>query len=303
MLKAIAARTGGRGGTPSGSGSAPHRGGAAAAAARGPPGAADTDGPRPYEAHGMTHVKWLGVPSRAGRVQLSVDELGHECVLKLEDNPATAEYQVEVMKAFGSGSEHVVMLQHYYPASAADPRACLQLALLPHDLERHIKSVGTVMGGLRRDIARSLLEALAYIHGVRTAAFPRGIVHGDIKPLNVMMDAGFRVRLIDFDEARGVGTSVAVPRPPGVTLEYTSPEMYRARVGDFCEPVLLATEAHDIACAGLVLWKLLDATHRPAFETEEEAIAALGGTGDVVDVERIDTGVYIFYARVAAGLR
>ena len=141
------------------------------------------------------------------------------------------------------------------------------------------------------------LEAYGY------AELPPHPLWGACNAQHVLFDGDDVTGLIDFDEARGVGTSVAVPHPPGVTLEYTSPEMYRARVGDFCEPVLLATEAHDIACAGLVLWKLLDATHRPAFETEEEAIAALGGTGDVVDVERIDTGVYIFYARVAAGLR
>jgi serine/threonine protein kinase len=260
---------------------------------------AELRGPRPYEANGMKHVKWLGAAERVGRVQLSVDtQLERQCVLKLEDNPRVAEHQVEVMKALAGGDLHVVKLLHYYPGSDADSRSCLKFDPLLHDLDKFIESVGEVQPGARIDIARSLLEALHYIHEVRSPAFPRGIMHGDVKPQNVMLDVGNRVRLIDFDEARGVGASVTVPRKPGVTVEYTSPEMFRARAADFCEPVLTASEAHDIACAGLVLWKLIDRKHRAAFETKEEAIAALSGLDDViVDVKRIDTGACVLYLK------
>jgi serine/threonine protein kinase len=60
--------------------------------------------------------------------------------------------------------------------------------------------------GLVRDVVR----ALVYAHS-------RGLVHGDIKPRNVLLDAGGRARLIDFGLACDVGS---IRRAGGGTPAY-----------------------------------------------------------------------------------
>lgn len=68
--------------------------------------------------------------------------------------------------------------------------------------------------------ARELLEALCYLH----SRPPHGILHGDIKPANIMLTPENDIRLIDFNIALFLGEDGAVK--VGYSKGYASPEHY-----------------------------------------------------------------------------
>ncbi len=70
------------------------------------------------------------------------------------------------------------------------------------------------------DAAGRLLDVLSFLHG-------HGLLHGDIKPSNVLVDAAGRVRLIDLGVA-----SAPEDRPEGFTgtLGYAAPELLKGAV-------------------------------------------------------------------------
>lgn len=73
------------------------------------------------------------------------------------------------------------------------------------------------------DLLVALLDAYASIHA-------RGILHGDVHPDNVIVEAGGRVRLIDFDLACVLGAPDEGRRRGGVP-EFMDPELARALLG------------------------------------------------------------------------
>lgn len=68
--------------------------------------------------------------------------------------------------------------------------------------------------------ACQLLEALEYLHGRP----PHGILHGDIKPANIMLQPDGNICLIDFNIALALGEDGAVK--VGFSRGYASPEHY-----------------------------------------------------------------------------
>ncbi|HEU5438476.1 MAG TPA: protein kinase [Ktedonobacterales bacterium] len=97
-----------------------------------------------------------------------------------------------------------------------------------------------------RDITRVVREvggALAYAHG-------QGIVHRDVKPVNVLMDTAGRAVLSDFGIAKVLATSAAITRDgAGVgTPEYMSPEQCRGVGVDY---------RVDIYALGVMLYEML----------------------------------------------
>lgn len=68
--------------------------------------------------------------------------------------------------------------------------------------------------------ACQLLEALCYLH----SRPPHGILHGDIKPANIMLTPQGDIRLIDFNIALALGEEGAVR--VGFSRGYASPEHY-----------------------------------------------------------------------------
>ncbi len=71
--------------------------------------------------------------------------------------------------------------------------------------------------------ACELLEALVYLH----SRPPHGILHGDIKPSNIMLTPEHDIRLIDFNIALALGEEGAVR--VGFSRGYASPEHYGVR--------------------------------------------------------------------------
>lgn len=94
---------------------------------------------------------------------------------------------------------------------------------------------------------RALLDALRFLHG-------RGVVHGDLKPSNLLLRAPGEVVLADFGGAARVDRPVATTRigEAGGTPLYLAPEQFQGAA---------SSEATDLYAAGAILWEA--ATGRP----------------------------------------
>ncbi len=70
--------------------------------------------------------------------------------------------------------------------------------------------------------AKQLLDALCYLHSSMHGSPPRGFVHSDIKPANVMRTTDNKICLIDFNIALALGEENVI----GCSSGYASPEHY-----------------------------------------------------------------------------
>ncbi len=107
-------------------------------------------------------------------------------------------------------------------------------------------------------IGAELLEALAFAHS-------QGIVHRDVKPQNVMLDAEGHVKVMDFGIALLSDTDTLTKDGDVVgTVAYMSPEQAAGhRVGP----------PTDVYSAGMVLYELLAGVHPLRGETPAETLA------------------------------
>ncbi|MFY1697882.1 MULTISPECIES: serine/threonine-protein kinase [unclassified Solwaraspora] len=109
------------------------------------------------------------------------------------------------------------------------------------DLRTRLRRGGPLPPAAAVDVAAQVATALAYLH-------QQGIVHGDVKPANLLVPAdGGRVRLIDFGAARATSVPV-VGRSTLATPEYAAPEI---AAGGASGP------ASDVYALGIVLFELL----------------------------------------------
>jgi len=97
-------------------------------------------------------------------------------------------------------------------------------------------------------LAQELGEGLAYAHKA-------GVIHRDVKPSNVMVDAGGSAKILDFGVARlGDAAGLTQDGAPVGTLNYMSPEQLAGRRVD---------NRSDVFAFGAVLYELL--SFRQAF--------------------------------------
>lgn len=107
-------------------------------------------------------------------------------------------------------------------------------------------------------IALQLCRGLAYMH-------ERGVVHRDIKPQNILITHGDRVRIVDFGIARGPETSeMTAPGWVMGTAQYLAPETVAGEA---------ATTRSDLYSLGVVLYRLF--TGRLPFDGDDPFAVAM----------------------------
>ena len=166
----------------------------------------------------------------------------------------------EYAMRFRTEARSAARLQHPNIVSVYDSDRHQDIAYLVmefvhgEDLKQHIDDgrVFTLEQSLH--MMRDLLAALEYAH-------VRHIIHRDVKPANLLVEANGRVKLTDFGVARmqdsGEGTRTRGSMVG--TLKYMSPEQVQGQLVD---------ARTDIFAAGVVLYQLL--TGRRPFDGESE---------------------------------
>jgi serine/threonine-protein kinase len=183
---------------------------------------------------GMSHV-YRARDTAIGR-QVAIKILTPEAC---QDPEAKARFLQEARMAGNIEHENIIRI-HDYGEEQGRPFIVMEF-LVGEDLRHAIRDnhAGDVANRLR--IALDIARALEYIHSKK-------IIHRDIKPDNVHIDALGKVKLMDFGIAKAEGLHLTRTGFAVGTPYYMSPEQVRG------EP---ATESMDIYAFGILLFELL----------------------------------------------
>jgi eukaryotic-like serine/threonine-protein kinase len=121
----------------------------------------------------------------------------------------------------------------------------LVMEYVPGGTLRRLLDGGALPATVVAMLARALLDALGYVHA-------RGIVHGDVKPSNLLLrrplsDAEAPVVIADFGIAHLAGSALRPDAPAGTPL-YLAPEQFRGAP---------SSPATDLYALGAILRELL----------------------------------------------
>ncbi len=141
-------------------------------------------------------------------------------------------------------------------------------------------------------ITCATLDALATLHELRDERGPLEVVHRDVNPSNLLVDARApsEVTLVDLGLASSRLFSRGAEGLSEGTLGYHAPEMF---TGD--APIDART---DVFCAAIVLWELLAA--RPLFSRSKFAAAREIVETDAPDIREVRSDVSAQLAAVIA---
>jgi len=213
----------------------------------------------------LLHYRLAGIAGRGsmGEVWKAEDtKLGRTVALKFVPGRLAAD--AAALEAFQQEARHAAALNHpnictIHGLEEQDGRRFLVMEYidgrpLSAALERGPLSAQRVV-----DVGIQAAQALAAAHGA-------GVVHRDVKPTNLMLAAGGRVKLTDFGISRAV-RDLALPRgagrhTPTGTPGYMSPEQARGEPGD---------TRSDVFSLGVVLYEV--ATGRLPFRGDSPRAA------------------------------
>ena len=133
--------------------------------------------------------------------------------------------------------------------------------------------------GQRDDISPEILEPLSVIQqfcALLDKLHSKGIIHGDIKPSNLVIDTANNLRFIDFAEARQESEP---PLRRASTTHYVSPSSMKAR-----SPL---TREDDMYAAGVTIWHIYTG-HLPFENIDEDDLDILIADGLRPDLTVID---------------
>jgi serine/threonine-protein kinase len=204
--------------------------------------------PEGLEAMRYELVRELGRGATAA-VYLAADrDLGIEIALKVLHPQLAAPTRAEARRRFFAEAKVAAAIRHPGVIAIYDvdeAARALTMEYVPGGtLRARLREAGHLPAGEIVATARSLLGALGYVHG-------RGIVHGDVKPSNLLLRAPGDVVLADFgaaellDDAR-TGDGPDGERPGGTPL-YLAPEQFQG-----ARPSPLT----DLYAVGTIVWEM-----------------------------------------------
>jgi len=208
---------------------------------------------------------WLGegrfakvYPARNTRPDALIPEIVALKILKpsFTDSPdADRRFRDEAHLMYKIKHAHIVQIYHAGRAKTGEYYLAMRLIQGQNLLE-----LCPLSWDRARLILVSLVDALEYLHN-------QGIVHGDVKPANTMVDELDVAYLVDLGLARVVGydrlQTQTGDRAPG-TLYYMAPELWRGE---------LATHATDLYALAATLYEML--TGRKLVELEHFSLKGL----------------------------
>lgn len=152
---------------------------------------------------------------------------------------ALVRFRHEAAVAREADCPHLVRVFDY----AEGPPTYLTMELAREGSLRHALKDGPLPVAAAINIAEQVLCALSILHD-------RSVVHCDVKPGNILLDAGARVLLGDFGLARQTNTRLETDGNKSVigTLEYLAPEQALGRAVD---------ARTDLYALGIVLFEML----------------------------------------------
>jgi eukaryotic-like serine/threonine-protein kinase len=204
----------------------------------------------PIAAGGMStvHRGWDVVHQRAVAVKL---------YLPNEDTAARRRFDEEVRTQRSLSHPGLVPV---YDAGCDDGQPYLILGLVEGETLRDRLSAGPLPAGQVRRLGARLAEILAYVHS-------QGVIHRDVKPSNVLLDADTTPYLSDFGISRMVdGTRLTATGQFVGTAGYLAPEQV---LGEEVGP------AADVYALGLVLLECLTGQAEYTGSDVEMAVARL----------------------------
>ena len=177
---------------------------------------------------GALEVERLVAEGRFGRVYRAFDRsLGVPVALKLAPEGAAQGHEAQ---RFLAEARRLARLRHpnvvaVYGAAIHDGAAGFWTEWIEGlSLEQYLREHGPLAPGDALALVRELGQALAFVHG-------HGLVHGDLKPGNVMRGEGGRVKLLDFGAA-GAPEELAQRIALAGTRAYLAPEVSKGAVPD-----------------------------------------------------------------------
>src|SRR3989440_2579315 len=190
-------------------------------------------------------VRKLGSGGMADVYLAEDEELGRRVAIKiLNDRHANDEqfverFRREAKNAAGLSHPNIVSI---YDRGEAEGTYYIAMEYLDgRSLKELIVSRGPAPIPVAIDYARQILTAVRFAHR-------NGIVHRDIKPHNVLVDAEGRLKVTDFGIARAGASQITEAGSIIGTAQYLSPEQAKGAPVD---------QTSDLYSVGVVLYELL----------------------------------------------
>ncbi len=182
-----------------------------------------------------------------GAIHVATDEqLGRTVAVKLlrselSDDPVFVERFRREARAAASLSHPNVATVFDFGEDSGVPYIVME-SVDGRDLSRVIREDGPLPPDLAADLAAQIASGLGHAHSA-------GVIHRDVKPANVMITDGGRVKVTDFGIARALGDStLTVSGSVLGTAHYISPEQ---AAGASAGP------GSDVYSLGIVLYEML----------------------------------------------
>jgi serine/threonine-protein kinase len=190
-------------------------------------------------------IRKLGSGGMANVYLAEDQELGRRVAIKIlndrhaNDDQFVERFRREAKNAAGLSHPNIVSI---YDRGEAEGTYYIAMEFLDgRSLKELIVSRGPAPVPVAIDYARKILDALRFAHR-------NGIVHRDIKPHNVIVDAEGRVKVTDFGIARAGASQMTEVGSIIGTAQYLSPEQAKGAPVD---------QTSDLYSVGIVLYELL----------------------------------------------